>query len=69
MPKSKPIITQTEILCRAIRNIEDEIAAHTKQLGDNPSFEAYLKEYVAEREAKIDALKAMYRFETGRNYI
>lgn len=69
MTKSnKPIITQTELICRAIRSIEDEISAHKNQFGGNPSYEAYLGNIVAEHEVKLNALKQMYFFETGTNY-
>jgi hypothetical protein len=69
MAKTKPIITHVEILCHAIRNIENEIKYQESQLGAIPEFDATLKAYVNERTAKLEALKEMYCFETGTKYI
>lgn len=66
--KNTPIITHVEILCRAIRNIEDEIKAQESVMGGIPECKAMLIAYVNERCSKLDALKDMYRIETGTNY-
>lgn len=61
--KTNPIITYTEILARAIRTIEDEIAEwHNK--GDNFPQELIAKA-TEEPRAKLEALKTLYRIETG----
>lgn len=69
MAKTKPIITHTEILCLAIRNIEDKILDQTAQLGAIPSCDEMLNACISEGIAKLDALKEMYRIETGTEYI
>ena len=68
MAKSTPIITHVEILSRAIRNIEDEIDSQKGLMGDNPEFGDMLAAYIAERTPKVEALKEMYRIETGNDY-
>lgn len=61
--KTNPIITYTEILARAIRTIEDEITEwHNK--GDNFPQELIAKA-TEEPRAKLEALKTLYRIETG----
>ena len=68
MKKTTPVITHVEILSRAIRSIEEEIRAQEEAMGDNPQFEDMLAAFVAEREPKLEALKEMYRIETGTDY-
>lgn len=68
MKKPTPIITYVEILCRAIRSIEDEIRNQKEVMGNDPQFKDYLANYIAEREEKIESLKVMYRNETGNDY-
>ena len=61
--KTTPIITHTEILIRAIRSIEDEIEEwHTKS-GNIP--QELITKATEEPRAKLEALKALYRIETG----
>lgn len=71
MAKPTPIITYKEILCRAIRNIEGEIEEMQKRC-EGKTGDATIKEildsYIAERTPKIEALKEMYRIETGTEY-
>ena len=69
MKQHKPIITHVEILCHAIRNIEDEILDKEAQLGVIPSCDEMLKAHISEGIAKLEALKDMYRIETGTEYI
>ena len=66
--RNTPIITHVEILCRAIRNIEDEIKAQKSVMDGIPECEAMLNAYINERNSKLEALKEMYRIETGTNY-
>ena len=68
MKKATPIIKHVEILSRAIRSIEDEIHEQEKAMGDNPQFKDMLAAFVAERTPKLEALKEMYRIETGNDY-
>jgi hypothetical protein len=68
MKSPTPTITHVEILCRAIRSIEEEIRAQEEVMGDIPEFEDMLAAYIAEREPKVAALKEMYRVETGNEY-
>lgn len=68
MKKTTPVITHVEILSRAIRSIEEEIRNQEEVMGDNPKFSDMLAAYIAEREPKLEALKEMYRIETGNDY-
>ena len=68
MKPAKPVITNTEILCRAIRNILDEICQQENLWGGVPSFAPMLRAYIDERTPKLEALKQMYRIETGTDY-
>jgi len=67
--KATPVITHTEILCRAIRSIEDEIKSQEAQVGAFPGGKELIAAYVNERLSKLEALKEMYRIETGTDYI
>ena len=67
--KVTPIITQTEIICRAIRSIEDEIKSMQQRCKDVPGLEDMLEIYTADRTPKLEALKVMYQIQTGVKYI
>ena len=69
MKKCKPIITHLEILCLAIRGIENEIRNQVNYMGGIPECEEQLKAYVNEHTLKLNALKEMYRIETGTEYV
>ena len=64
---TNPIITNTEILARAIRTVEDDIEEWRRKCENFPQdqrdtmFSAATKE-LAE---KLEALKTLYRIETG----
>lgn len=66
--KPTPIITHTEILCRAIRSIEEEIRNQQNYMGGIPECAEMLHAFVDERTPKLEALKEMYRIETGTDY-
>lgn len=66
--KNTPIITHVEILSRAIRSIEDEIRNQEEAMGNTPEFKDMLTAYISERTPKLEALKEMYRIETGTDY-
>lgn len=68
MKKATPIITHVEILSRAIRSIEDEIRNQEEVMGEIPECKDMLADYIAERAPKLEALKEMYRIETGNDY-
>lgn len=68
MKKTVPIITHVEILSRAIQSIEDEIRNQEEVMGEIPECKDMLAAYVAERTPKLEALKEMYRIETGNDY-
>ena len=69
--KQNPIITHTEIISRAIRSIEEEISEYRRQCDGLPQemreqmFNASTKELVM----KQTALRTMYLFETGTEYV
>lgn len=67
--KNNPIITHTEILCLAIRQIESEIKSQESYMGGIPECEAFLENYKNERIHKLEALKEIYQIETGAEYI
>ena len=69
--KTEPIITHTEILSRAIRSIDEEISECRRKCEGLPQdmreqmFNASTKELVM----KQTALRTMYLFETGTEYV
>ena len=69
--KANPIITNTEILSRAIRSIDEEISECRRRCDGLPQemreqmFNASTKELVM----KQTALRTMYLFETGTEYV
>lgn len=68
--KPEPILTHTEILCRAIRNIEDEIKSMEKKIENLPIAQAedFRSVCIEPLLPKLEALKQMYRIETGTDY-
>lgn len=66
--KNTPVITHVEILSRAIRSVEDEIRNQEELMGNKSGFEEMLAAFIAERAPKLEALKEMYRIETGNDY-
>ena len=69
--KNNPIITHTEILARAIRSVEEEIAEwHSKCAGFPPEQrEAMIDASTEQLRSKLEALKQMYFIETGNEYV
>ena len=63
--KTTPIITHTEILSRAIRSLEDEIAEWNNKSDSIP--QELIAQVTEEPRAKLEALKTLYRIETGRD--
>lgn len=71
MKRTTPIITYKEILCKAIRCMELEIEEmQGKCCGktDDAIVKQMLDSVVAENTPKIQALKDIYRIETGTEY-
>lgn len=69
--KATPVITQTEILSRAIASIKAEIEEwqeHAKRFRDERLAESYVEAGTKELRTKLDALKILYRMETGADY-
>ena len=65
--KTTPIITYTEILARAMRSIAGEIADWHRKCDSLPEEQKFKMFATATEElrAKMDALKTLYRIETG----
>ena len=69
MKKATPIITHVEVICFAIRHLEAEIEAMVKKCEGNPGATPML-EWTTERYGpKLEALKEMYLWETGNEYV
>lgn len=66
--RQTPIITHTEILSRAIRSIDQEIGTWRDRCEGIPDGERMLADATADLSVKLDALKEMYRIETGTDY-
>jgi len=71
--KNTPIITHTEILCYAIRQIEAEIAGWKGKIENAPAEYREMVEQMVQTNIdrllpKLDALKGLYRVETGEPY-
>ena len=69
--KATPVITQTEILSRAIASIKAEIEEwqeYAKRFRDERLAESYVEDGTKELRTKLDALKILYRMETGADY-
>ena len=72
--KQKPIITHTEILCLAIQAAARKLHEYDEMVDrcDNMAAREMIAEARAKHEAiwapKLEALKEMYRIETGTNF-
>ena len=68
--KTAPIITHTEIYARAIRHVEAEIDKWRSLCADFPQKEReqMFSASTEELRNKLEALKEMYRIETGVDY-
>lgn len=63
-----PIITYTEILARAIQSIGQEIESWRNRCKGLPDGDRILAAATEDLEAKLDAVKELYRIETGSDY-
>lgn len=66
--KNAPVITHTEVICFAIRHLEHEVEVQEQFCRDNPAAQPMLEHTMKELGPKLEALKEMYRIETGMNY-
>lgn len=66
--KTAPVITHTEILCLALRCLEHDIDQMRKRCEGVPGAEAALQLCIEEKAPKMDALRTLYRIETGTDY-
>lgn len=66
--KTTPIITHTEILCLAIRQLEHEIDETRKKCEGIPGSEPLLQFTIKESAPKLEALRTLYKIETGTDY-
>lgn len=66
--KPAPVITHTEILVRAIHNLENRIQGWQDTVGNRPNAEEILADICKTDYEKLDALKTMYRIENGVDY-
>lgn len=69
MAKNKPIITHTKTLCYAILHLQNEIKAMEERCEGKPGGEEFLEHFVAQFAPELEALKEMYRIETGVEYV
>ena len=69
MKKNKPAITHTEILCLAIRCLQKEVDDMTAYCEGIESKAEYLAFFLDQRTPKLEAMKELYRIETGTDYI
>lgn len=68
-----PVITHTEILCRAIRSVEAEITEWENRASKAPEDMAEMVNEMVARNVtnlrpKLETLKTLYRYETGTEY-
>ena len=71
MAKNHPSITHTEIISRAIQSINaeiDEWRERCKGLSKEQA-DTYFEATTKELREKLDALKTLYRIETGKDFI
>lgn len=68
MEKSTPIITHKEILVYAIYHLEDEIEEMRKECEGKAWAEEFVQNTIDRNTPKLEALKAMYRIETGMEF-
>ena len=69
MKKNQPAITHTEIICYAIRHLETEANNMKKRCEGKPELNESLEYFLAQQAPKLEALKELYRIETGVEYI
>ncbi|MEF2660186.1 MULTISPECIES: hypothetical protein [Eubacteriales] len=69
MAQNKSIsITHTEILARAAQNIEAEIRTWEVAVSGNPEAAEIAAPMIGPLREKLEAVKTLYRIETGTEY-
>ena len=71
--KNKPVITHTEILCYAIKQLHDELkdalAKYNVVCGRDADLANNIRStFVDPKKEKLDALLTLYKIETGTEY-
>ena len=76
MAKNEPVLTHTEILCFAIRHLKSEIEDIkrkgenlAKRTGNQEMADGIIAALIEPLAPKLEALKQMYRIETGTDYV
>jgi len=64
----EPIITQTEILCYAIRWLETRVGEWRRATATMENADEALSEICGRELAQISALKELYYIQTGTDY-
>lgn len=67
--KTGPVITNTEILCLALRCLERDIDEMRKRCEGTPGAEVMLQHLIDESAPKLEAIRTLYRIETGTDYV
>lgn len=75
MAKNEPIITHTEILCLAIQRLQNDIEDIKRRgeslagkTGNKEMADEIVAQLIAPMTPKLEALKELYRIETGTNF-
>lgn len=63
-----PIITQTEIIARAIGSVEAEIREWAERAAGRPEAQAAVDEMTRPLRNKLEALRILYLYQTGTEY-
>lgn len=63
-----PIITQTEIIARAIGSVEAEIRGWEERAAGRPEAQAAVDEMTRPLRNKLEALHILYLYQTGTEY-
>ena len=63
--KPTPVLTYTELLCLAYRALEGETRHWEEAIAELPPEERHLEEICADQFRKMEAIRALYRLETG----
>ena len=70
--KAEPVITYTEILCRAIRSVELELSKYHANMNALPADHPLrndISNMMMPLQKKLNAMKQLYEIETGVEYI
>lgn len=68
MKKQNISINHTEILCYAIKAVQAEINDWNAKCSGHAGFEEILEQATSRLIPKLEALKELYRIETGTEY-